>query len=418
MGKQTISANLTEPEIRECYVSPPTWISPLSLFTLLPLVTLVVTFFLPNYIWRDYWKTPLFLTGKDWFYLATAVFVFVVGSRGFRKSTLSVRVALNSKTVKFLNRASNFLFTATLAIYLLWFLVAVSKGLRPETFFAILRGDNSALLLAKYIYFQKISGITTWVQLGIPGAALSALMFRVSAERRKHLLRMIILCFLAIFRTLFMAEREAFIETSFAVILMLIMIRNSPEVRVRIRFWQVFVGFWSGLLVIFGSFEFIRSWSSYYSGVTNDFFGFLVSRLLGYYATALNNAALANDSLGWQSNLSTLIHVNLFSSNDAISETLLNSANLEFNNISGLLLPFGALGFFGAIVLVFLVSRGFLALFASSSEGNLGSILAYSCSAISILEISRFFYLGDGRYLPVLLVLIYFSLRYRSLTRV
>jgi hypothetical protein len=215
-----------------------------------------------------------------------------------------------------------------------------------------------------------------------------------------------------------MAEREAFIETSFAVILMLIMIRNSPEVRVRIRFWQVFVGFWSGLLVIFGSFEFIRSWSSYYSGVTNDFFGFLVSRLLGYYATALNNAALANDSLGWQSNLSTLIHVNLFSSNDAISETLLNSANLEFNNISGLLLPFGALGFFGAIVLVFLVSRGFLALFASSSEGNLGSILAYSCSAISILEISRFFYLGDGRYLPVLLVLIYFSLRYRSLTRV
>jgi predicted membrane channel-forming protein YqfA (hemolysin III family) len=268
-------------------------------------------------------------------------------------------------------------------------------------------------LLSKYVYFQKISGVTTWVQFGIPAAALSALMFRIAENRKKYVVQMIALCSLSVFRTLFMAEREASIETLLAVILMLLIIRNSPQKSENIKFWQVFAVFWPGVLVVFGTFEFLRSWSSYYSGISNDFFGFLVSRLLGYYATSLNNAALANSAMSWQDNLGTLFHINLFSNNEQIAETLSTNANLEFNNVSGLLLPFGALGFFGAIALLFVVARLFLLLFTSGSKGDLSSVLAYSCSAVSILEISRFFYLGDGRYLPVLIVLVYFRYKYK-----
>jgi hypothetical protein len=378
------------------------------------MMALVITALIPDNVWLDYWRVPKFLNGTHWLLLIAASLIFIVSSIIFRAKSITTKVELSLKSFLFLRRCGDIFFYLTIFVYFIWFIVAVARGLRPEIFLSILQGDNAALLASKYIYFEKISGVTTWVQLAIPAAAVSTFLVRLSVSKKVYLTRLVVLVALAVSRALLMAERMAIIEVVLASVVVALSVRPLPREKVGLRFWQVFVIFWVGVIGFFGAFEAIRSWASYYSGTSSDYFGFLIARLAGYYSTAINNAALANQTLTWEENLGNLFHSNLFSDKNAVTETLLVNANLEFNNVSGMLAAFGALGVLGGFALIFAMARGFYWLFRRTEEGDILSLFIYACSSISILELSRFYYLGDGRFLPVLVSLVYLGIGYRK----
>ena len=165
---------------------------------------------------------------------------------------------------------------------------------------------------------------------------------------------------LALMRNFVWSERIAVIE--FIVPLAILFLRKPRFPRLTAL--APFFGF-IGLFAFFATFEYFRSWSAYYKTQYDSFFVFILARLSGYYITALDNGAgMVRDWGGvfgplntadwfWrfpleigQTYLSRVLGLDVLQQ----SSWLYWNATEEFNNSSGIFMPFVDYGVAGGFV--------------------------------------------------------------------
>lgn len=173
------------------------------------------------------------------------------------------------------------------------------------------------------------------------------------------------------------------------------------------------------LAIVFGAFEYTRSWNDRYQQYGHVGFGeFVLLRLGGYYATASNNSAVLLTHMAPYAKLPYFTVPALW--NFPIFKSLVNAhdvagadphhwmlmlaryANPEFNNQGAILPavadygPVGALAWWAVIGLMLGVCH------RSLRAGELHGVVLYAVVYVGLLEMGRIFYWGLGRAFPVI----------------
>ena len=156
---------------------------------------------------------------------------------------------------------------------------------------AIVSQDNYTGQLK--VLFAPVAGVTSLTQVGIAQVVLAALVLchgRSPAVVR----RLVVVLVLGLLRSYLLTERLALLEL--VVPLLAVGAAHRRRRRGRGRFLPFApVLALPVLLVVFGIFEYSRSWNYYRTRTTQSFPLFVVNRLAGYYATSYNNGALQLD---------------------------------------------------------------------------------------------------------------------------
>jgi hypothetical protein len=274
--------------------------------------------------------------------------------------------------------------------------------------------------------FVSLRGVTTCTQFGVSAVVLGFwLYFR---GQRVVLWPVGLLMTLAVARALVFSERLAMIELAVpaGVIVMRACLLGRPWpalVRRGVELAPI-VGL-AALLVLFGAFEYFRSWR-YYQHQFDSYTEFTLWRVTGYYTTAHNNSAMA---LATQPRY-PLPYVTLRSlwSIPGLDRTPLDYRRLtgidaavrheamlerygtpELNNEGGLFQP--ALDYGLAGLLVFWFGSGFVSgrLYRGYLEGTLAGLTMYPLIVLAILETPRLLYLCYTRSLPSIVMLLMVS---------
>jgi oligosaccharide repeat unit polymerase len=387
------------------------------------------------------WNTPKYLNEDSFALSLLCLALFAAGSflaglkpRGWRPQPAGTESPVALETVRRLFYLSYFL---TIFGYAVWAGLAVSRGLNVDVIMAVLKGETGAAYNIRGQYLQNISGVTTCTQFGISTAILAVLVSSQLSKRRRLIL-FVPLAFVTIARALLNTERLAMVEVAVpAGVLLVYGLVNRDQVTKRLRILLSILpiaGF--GLLFfVFSSFEYFRSWVTFYADNSNSFWEFAAARLLGYYVTALNNGACLIKYLAlpfgvpvftlnllWKfpvlkGLIESVMPAHL--SADDYFGILGRAANPEFNNAGGLMAPFLDFGLYAGLLYWFLagVACGFL--YRLFRRGNAWGLCLYPFVYIGLLEIPRGLYWADGRSFPAFgfLVLSAFVLRIQQARR-
>jgi hypothetical protein len=183
--------------------------------------------------------------------------------------------------------------------------------------------------------------------------------------------------------------------------------------------------------VFFGVTEYFRSWTHTYSGTGISFTDFVVTRFLGYYATAINNGALIFNTLDPlfipSGTARWFFKFPLLSTPDSdpagpygrIETLFWSAANPELNNTSGIFAPINDFGLLGGVVIWVLLGVITGRLFRGFIDQKLMSMLLFPCWMTGVYELLRIFYWGDSRYFPLLALvpIVFWLLSRSSITR-
>ena len=308
--------------------------------------------------------------------------------------------------------------------YLVWLAVGLKNGATPVLFLDILRSDDAKVIESiRDEYFPTIPGVTTCTQFGLPALILGLYLYFVGDKKTVRWMAIIVV--LALIRAILNSERLALIELVLPAVVLTIRLFVLPMTK---HLWTRRAGLVApvvaplALVVVFGSFEYFRSWH-YYVDDFDSYPQFVTWRLSGYYTTAHNNGAMAletNQSLPlpyhtlqpfWKfpGVASTPFGYEKLTGIDvevAHMEMLENYGNPELNNGGGLFLPILDWGFPGA--LIFWLGYGFLAgaLYRSFLRGNLSGLLFYPIVFQSLLDVPRILVICGTRLTPALVVLV------------
>jgi hypothetical protein len=405
-----------KPESRQLWWLNPAWIA-----GMMGVVVSLAAYLIPEPMYREFWRTPKYFDGHFLLLSLSMTGLFALGATaamgsggGPRRSDWKEGLPWDLLTKFFW-----VCFYGSVAGYAVWAGAAVARGANLALVMGVFTGEKHAAEQMKDVYLVTISGVTTMTQLGLAAVVLGVM---IGAAQGWKLVRMpiAILFGLAVVRALFNSERLAIIELAIPVVVLSIrlVVLESPRFTGRVRTMLTFLPLAGGtfLFSLFSCSEYFRSWSSYYSGGSMNFWTFASVRLLGYYTTALNNGALMVsriDTVGapfstlpflWRfppfSFLVTAIYPNLRIDNadfDPYMQILGREANQEFNNPSGLLPPIVDFGVPGA--LLFWLLAGLLCglLYRWFREGKISGLLFYPLFFTGVTETTRILYWGGGR---------------------
>jgi oligosaccharide repeat unit polymerase len=261
---------------------------------------------------------------------------------------------------------------------------------------------------------SRVVGITSFVNLGPLYATMLFLQITLTGCRLSRFDKIVFLLFLLLVtvRTFASSERLAIIE----VLVPIAVIRFAPVKRRRMLMIVAPFAAVLALALFFGITEYFRSWSSYKStGISLE--EFMLTRLLGYYAAAVNSGAMLFTNFGpayvpyftgnWLVKMPLLADLNSSWATemaDRVDITFLMYGDPEFSNTSGLFAPmndFGTLGGLGAWVILGIVTGR---LFVGFTNRRLLSVLLFPTWMTGVYEILRIFYWGGTRYFPVLVL--------------
>lgn len=316
------------------------------------------------------------------------------------------------------------LFTLTLLGYVVWFTSAMLNAGGPG---ALLSALSSSLLspeggdtyYVKQDLFQTIPGVTTLTQLGILYVTVEALLWvNRGASRCACLMRFVPLLSFTLVRALLISERLALLELVIPIGVVLLSRAQWTLVRSSlVRFAPVLGG--GAVFSLFAVAEYFRSWANHYQYYyTGTYLNFAFERFLGYYATALNNAAVYFYYEQIQPLHSTLdsvfefpvlggmveaTYTSSFVTRSASHVELLDTyANVEFNNTAMVGLMLNDFTVFLAPLAAFVIGMISFSIYTSFVRGRMLGLLLYPSWFIGLLEISRIYYWPAGRYFPVL----------------
>ncbi|MEQ8814808.1 MAG: O-antigen polymerase [Thalassobaculum sp.] len=292
----------------------------------------------------------------------------------------------------------------------------------PGLVIAFLSGKASVFALLKERTLQ-VPGLTSVSNLAALFAALYALKPKI-ADRPldwfDHSFAAMVF-FAVMMRAVFNSERLAIIE-----VVLPIGIIWFGTVGARWRAWLAFAPILGivGIVTLFAVTEYFRSWT-YYRYYYTDYTEFVLSRIWGYYLTALNNGAglaeLYLPTFDGAYTMNWFYRFPLFPWVEADEPTFweyaFQYATEEFNNTSGIFAPihdFGAV--FGILMWFFL---GVLSgrIYDGYVQGKFQYMLIHPTWMIGVYEILRLFYWGSSKYFPTLIVtvaIVVFMVRHRE----
>jgi oligosaccharide repeat unit polymerase len=308
--------------------------------------------------------------------------------------------------------------------YLLWFGVGALRSGALEAVKTIWNLDENEAPIRTEI-FPTTPGVTTCTQFGMAAVTLGLLsgIGRRGVIVRRWLLGLLL--FLATLRMLLISERLALIELAVPAVLLSLRLKLltrenlSPKAVRRLALAPV-AGI-VGIVVLFGTAEYFRSWR-FYQDRFDSVADFTLWRLSGYYTTGHNNSAMAMKTRGtWPMPYYTLASfwrfplitgsslsyssVNGFDPEEVHRATLTRYGTPEMNNEGGLFSPamdFGWIGysiFWGVYGFIAgRLHRGFLA-------GSLNGLLLYPLVLMTFLEVPRLLLLCNVRTFPSLVLL-------------
>lgn len=296
---------------------------------------------------------------------------------------------------------------------------AAILGLFGNILFFVLSGMTLSMLMnvlnseigATYVLrdsFEKIAGATSFMNLTCWWFAYAMYVVIVRRDKLSAVgwSVSILLFLLGVFRGFAVNERRVIFELLIPGLIICVLMRRdwSPMMARFFRF-APFIAV-ASLVFIFVSTEYFRTWANFWgNGNTNlGYFEWALTRLAGYYATALNNgvAILEASTIETYGTL-TLSGVSKFPligdliwSQQIKSEIKLSYVdalslytNPEFNNPGGFIVTLIDFGIIGGGFICFLVGFAVFFSFRLAQNGNFFAVLLYSQFFFSILEMTR-----------------------------
>jgi hypothetical protein len=314
------------------------------------------------------------------------------------------------------------------------FVFAILRVGGPVTFisqcFTVLSGGGGSPAMRKA--FAPVSGLTSLTQLGLLIAMVETINLKWRddvPDRRASRRRVITVVVFALARSLLASERLAIVE----VVLPMTVVwarghrLRSPRQAILVTLAPFLAVF--SLVFLFAGTEYFRSYQSYKDRIDDSLMEFSRNRLLGYYATALNNSALHMEYdkpkapfalvlegvLDWPGVRSTL---EIGDPRRVDAKTLLQQyANPEFTNKA----PPGLLSLEGGPIYVVAFMAGFGALagaaYAGYRFGSVGGSVWFGIVFTAVVEFPRIWYLTSPRMSATMVVALLGWLRYNRIGR-
>jgi oligosaccharide repeat unit polymerase len=398
------------------------WLSPAVIPLVIGAAAIVPTALVGDVQFRSLWRSPKEITLDTLMLFGFGAVALAFGALiGFALSPLpSVRSSpwpsLDDHAYGLLRRASTILTGTTIVGYLGFVYLIARSGLTPAQLFGGSEANGGAAVKDA---IGTIPGVTTLTQLGVGAVVVSATLL---AQRfsRIELVKMLIVIGLALPRAYVYAERLAVLELVLPVTVVFAT-KLSIGGRVRRIIARAFPV--AGIVlvaVIFGAFEYSRSWTYYRAHGETSFVTFALSRLAGYYITALNNGQLILDHLDWRGrwpydtwegfwSAPGIENVALYQrlggheapynkANTAqYNDVLAQFGNPEFNNPSGYVGPFIDYGWLGGLIWLLVVGVIAGLLYRQFCSARYMGLLLYPVFFIGVAEIPRYLYWVQGR---------------------
>jgi len=278
------------------------WHSPAVIVTFVGTVGVALTAIVSDEAFRMFWSEPKLVTTQTLilFEIGTLAFGFGAAAASAtipRQDNLAHRWPnLDDTTRAVLHWATTILFPLVLVGYGTLFVLLARSGFSLAEILGA-AGENQWDTPVKNA-IGSIPIASTLVVFSTPTLVIS--MVRL-ADRYSHkeLVRVVTLAVLALLQAQINSERSAFIGAvvPIAVIGTAMMVRSGGRLRTIAKTIPVFLTVM--IVVIFGAGEYFRTWSFYKEHGTLSFPQFVLYRLAGYYATALNNGQVILDHLNW-----------------------------------------------------------------------------------------------------------------------
>jgi hypothetical protein len=407
------------------------WLHPGWLFAVVIGGTIFVAAIQSDHAYQLY-GTPKFLAPKHVLLAAVAIVVFVLG-RYLAEATGRAP----SPTPRQADGVVRFWFWLTTALtlvgYALWLAVGVKNGFSLGMLWELLTTDDPTL--GDTIWrdvFVTIKGVTTCAQFGVAALPLGLWLF--FRGERQVVWPLGLLLALAAGRAFLFSERLALLELlvpGFIIGIRACVLGRpfTPLARIGLQFAPA-IGI-VALVLMFGAFEYVRSWR-YYRDDFDSYASFTLWRIGGYYTSAHNNAALALETqppypLPYATfrQLWTIPRMSStpfgyqkltgFDPTQRHEQMLEEYGTPELNNEGGLMQPILDFGLGGFVLFWF--GAGFVAgrLYRHYLVGTLAGLTLFPLVFVAILETPRLLYLSYTRSFPALVaLLVVLCLTYRS----
>ncbi len=269
---------------------------------------------------------------------------------------------------------------------------------------------------------SKITGVTTLTQVAVAFVVVAMLVLAQKSDARLRR-RLLITLVCALLRALLSSERLAILE----LLIPMAAVYSFRQVSARGRRGRSLVLLAPAILipavlVVFGAFEYSRSWTYYRTRTTTSYAQFTVERFAGYYATAYNNGQLALPYETYPGRvpydtleaLWTFPGAKLFGGYPApprVSPATTHGIDLklhgnpEYNSPGGLVTPFVDWGTRGGFVFLALAGGTLGVLYRRCVDGNTFAVVLYPSLTTGLFEFPRYVYWSLGRFTPPLVAL-------------
>ncbi|MBO2944232.1 oligosaccharide repeat unit polymerase [Paenibacillus sp. F411] len=406
------------------------WMNPTYLFLLLISIVVAGAYLIPGDSYITFYRVDKYIHDGNLEFLILPAVCFIAGSviasltAGARRPA---REQVFSSMLKhqegYIKAWIKLLFALTLFGYAAWFLIMLQNGFTLSLFLNVVKGEPGAIYDITE-NFKSITGVTSFTNFGIPFVIL-AVYYQVSNGKRTFNGMLAIVVLLTLVRAIFFSERLALMEILLPAIIIMLAVKQKQGKKLRLVHYYPLIGL-AALIGFFGISEYFRSWLSFYVNVYPSFWEFIVTRFFGYYVTALNTGTLYLEQLGFQSvpfpyftlewiwkfpGMSGDAYFSAFGINPeaGINTTLESWGNPEFNNPSGLMLPYQDYSLGEALLFWGLIGYVSGMLYAGFKHGGTLGMVLYPIWMVGILEIPRYLYFSSGRFFPCWIVLLTFT---------
>jgi hypothetical protein len=402
------------------------WASPVGSLLLVVPLSLYVSEIISGHDYTFFYTVTKAITNHDVFLFLLAAGVLVIGCAlpliSGRKPPAVRWPGLDRGQLRTVDRAASVSFWLTVLGYVFFIILGFGRGATVSSLVKAVTAQSNYSGAFK-VEFAPVAGVTSLTQIGIAYVVLAAVL-RVHHTGRHTGRRLTVVLLLGLLRAYFLTERLAILELVVPLVLLTaVSARQRPRPSRRAGAMPYLPILALPLLaVVFGAFEYSRSWQYYKSRTTLSFPAFVVNRLAGYYATSYNNGALElkygahlhrlpYDSIQglWTSpgpaQLDLYHRLTGVNGPDALNTVLTLHGNPEFNNPGGLSEPLFDFGVAGGLAF-FLVAGLLIGLaYRSFRSGGAAGLLFYPVLFTGLLELPRYVYWTEGRVVPTYLVL-------------
>jgi oligosaccharide repeat unit polymerase len=407
------------------------WLHPVSFFSCAGVSIGLFAYLTPESAYRTLWRTPKFfdLYALGITLACVAVFAFgAVMSSNYASNSARREAANGRDKIPWGVMMTLFRMTFYLSVlgYAIWAGLAIQRGMTLSDVIGIATGEKGAMYDARYTFLPTVGGVTTFAEFGSATVILGAILGFCRGWQPVRW-KLGVLLFLAIGRALINSERFAIIElvVPFAVAsLAFLNLKQGGAIKRSLINLAPVIGI-AGLLTVFTTFEYFRSWSNYYQGRNLNLVEFGSSRLLGYYVTSFNNGAYFLQRLDpleapyftfhflWSLPPTVPLVHRLFpnpllDTNDKwfYFPFLDQDANLEFNNADGMMFPLMDYGVPGGLIYWFVVGVGCGLLYRWYRRREPLGLLLYPLVCLGLMEVPLALYWSEGRAFPAQCLLI------------